>query len=79
MALYVRQDDRRSELQERIASELQDKARKKALETERPDGVDDSKYIEGTKRTTSLAWAWALIGLASIAIILWLVVISTGA
>ena len=61
MALFIRQDENRSELQQRLATELQEKARAKAKEAELPDGVDDSQYIKGTKRTTSLAWTWILI------------------
>lgn len=74
MSLYLRQNEDRSELQKRLATELQEKAKKKALEQERPDGVDDSRYIEGTKQTTSLAWAWVLIGVAIVAIAIWLIV-----
>jgi len=74
MSLYLRQNEDRSELQKRLATELQEKAKKKALEQERPDGVDDSRYIEGTKQTTSLAWAWALIGVAIVVIAIWLIV-----
>lgn len=77
MALHIRQDDKQSELQRRIAAELQDKARKKELETELPDGVDDSRYIEGMKRTTSLAWAWVLIGIAVVVIAVWLAIESS--
>lgn len=74
MSLYLRQQDTRSELQDKIAKELQEKAKKKALDTERPDGVTDSAYIKGTKQTTSLAWVWALIGLAVIGIVVWLLI-----
>ena len=77
MALHIRQDDKQSELQRRIAAEMQDKARKRELETDLPDGVDDSRYIEGTKRTTSLAWAWVLIGIATVIIAVWLAIEST--
>lgn len=77
MALHIRKDDQQSELQQRIAAELQDKARKRALETERPDGVDDSRYIENTKQTTSLAWAWVLIGVAAVGVVVWLTILST--
>lgn len=77
MGLYVRQDQNRTELQERIAAELQEKAKNRSKQQDTPDGVDDSKYIEGTKRTTSLAWAWLLIGIATIVVIVWLVVEST--
>jgi len=58
-------------LQKRIAQELDDKAKKKAkIEGERVDGVDDSAFIEGSKQTTSLAWIWAIIAIAIIAIVI---------
>ena len=76
MALYVKQSDTRSQLQEKLAQELQDKAREKAKEADLPDGVDDSAYIQGTKVTSSLAWAWILIFAAIIGIAIWLIVIS---
>ena len=70
----MNQQNDRSELQKRIAAELQEKAKKKASDSpDRPDGVDDSAYLENTKRTTSLAWVWALIVVAFVAIIIWLV------
>ena len=70
MALFVRQDENRSELQKRLATELQDRAKKKAEEAELPDGVTDSQFIQGTKETTSLLWLWlVLAGLAIGAII----------
>lgn len=78
MALYVKQSDQRSQLQEKLAAELQAKARAKAKEAELPDGVDDSAYIEGTKRTTTLAWAWGLIFLAIIVLVVWLIIVSIG-
>lgn len=74
MSLYMKQNETRSELQKRVAAELQEKAKKKALEAERPDGVDDSAFVKDTKATTSLAWAWILIGIAIIAIAIWLVI-----
>lgn len=66
MGLFVQQNDTRTKLQERIAAEMSDKAKKKAeLEAQGlPDGVDDSRYIENTKTTTSLAWVWILIVVA---------------
>ncbi len=68
MGLFVQQNSNRTKLQERLAAELNEKAKKKSLnETERPDGVDDSAYIENTKRTTSLAWVWILIIIAGVA------------
>lgn len=76
MGLYINQKNSRSELQERLAAELRDKAKKRAEleDQERPDGVDDSQFIKNTKQTTSLAWVWLLIAIASIALILYVVV-----
>lgn len=78
MALFVNQQNERSELQKRIAAELAEKAKKKSLEAdqERPDGVNDSAYLEKTKTTTSLAWVWILIVIAAVTILIWLVAAS---
>ena len=78
MALFMNQQNDRTELQKRIAAELAEKAKKKQLETdkEQPDGVKDSAYLENTKTTTSLAWVWILIIIAAIAIAVWLVLAS---
>ena len=73
MSLYLKQQDTRSDLQEKIATELQERAKKKAKEAERPDGVNDSRFLEGTKQTTSLAWAWVLIGIAIVVITVWII------
>ncbi len=77
MALHIRQNDKQSELQKRIAAELQDKAKKRTLDVDQPDGVDDSRYIEGTRQTTGLAWAWVLIGISIVGIVVWLTIEST--
>ncbi len=77
MAIIMNNQNQRTELQKRIAAELDEKAKKKALgETERPDGIKDSAYIENTKATTSLAWLWAVIAVATMAILIWLVVVT---
>jgi type VI protein secretion system component VasF len=78
MAIIVNQQDNRSELQKRIAAELTEKAKKKkASEAELPDGVEDSRYIEGTKTTTSLAWVWIVIAVvAVIALVAYFIVAS---
>ena len=74
----MNQQNDRTELQKRIAAELAEKAKRKAEQPDgdRPDGVDNSAYLEQTKRTTSLAWVWLLIVIAFVAILVWLVVIS---
>lgn len=74
MSLHMKQSETRSQLQDKLAKELQDRAKQKALETERPDGVTDSEYLKETKSTTSLAWVWVLIFLAIIVIAIWLLI-----
>ncbi len=78
MALFVNQNSNRSKLQEKLAAELQEKAKLKAGDDNqgRPDGVEDSAYMEGTKKTTSLAWVWVLITLAVIGIAIWVIIAS---
>ncbi len=75
MALFIKQDDNRSELQSKLAAELQERAKERAKMADRPDGVEDSQYIKGTKVTTSLAWVWILIILATVGIAVWLMVV----
>lgn len=62
MGIIVNQQDNRTELQKRIATELADKAKKKkARQDEMIDGVEDSAYIKDTQHTTSFAWVWIVI------------------
>ena len=74
MALFIKQQEQRTELQERIAAELQEKARRKAAAGDRPDGIDDSAFVKGTKRTTTLAWVWGIIVMFAVAAIVGLIV-----
>lgn len=70
MGLYLNQRENRSELQQRLDAELREKAKaKRESDVDLPDGVDDSAYIKGTKVTTSLDWAWLLIGIAVVGIV----------
>ncbi len=74
MSLHMKQSETRSQLQDKLAKELQERAKNKAIETEQPDGVTDSAYLKDTKTTSSLAWVWLLIGLAVIVLVIWLIV-----
>lgn len=77
MALFIRQNEDRSKLQERLAAELQERAKKRAEhDAGLPDGVEDSQYIKGTKTTTSLAWVWVLIAIAAVAVMVFIIVSS---
>lgn len=72
MALFMNQENERSDLQKRIAAELREKTIKNSLGS--GDGVknkdvdfeEDSRYLEGTKETTGLAFVWLLLGVAII-------------
>lgn len=67
MSLHLKQNDTRSALQNKIAKELQEKAKQKAAEADLPDGVDDSRYIEGTTLTNKLAWVWGVVAVLLVA------------
>ena len=71
MGLFVSQKDSRSELQERIAADLRAKAQQTTgSDDDSRDEVADSKYMEGTKETTTLAWAWILIGIMAAGVVI---------
>jgi hypothetical protein len=72
MALFIRQSEDRSKLQERLAAELQEKAKAKALAESKPQDIEDSAYLKDTKKTTGLAWAWVVIALIAVAIVVML-------
>lgn len=74
MGLFIKQDDNRTELQNRLVTELQEKARQRAKDNDLVDGVDDSQYVKGTKNTTSLAWLWLILIAASVVVIIWLII-----
>lgn len=65
------QQNQRSKLQEKIAADLQEKARRTANQTPpEPVGVEDMKFLEGTQQTTGLAWAWAVVFLVAVVIVI---------
>jgi len=74
MALFVRQDENRTELQQRLATELQERAKLKAKQADQPDGVEDSQFIKGTTQSTGLAWLWALVAVLAIGTVLFLMI-----
>lgn len=84
MALFVEQNSNRSKLQEKLAAELNEKNKRTSSgegdagkgASSLPDGVDDSAYMQNTKKTTSLAGVWALIVLVGIGTMVWLVFLS---
>lgn len=78
MALFIRQNEDRSKLQERLAAELREKAKARSqVDTTPPDGVTDMSYLKDTKTTTSLAWIWIVIVLFALAALVVYIVGST--
>ena len=61
MGILVNQKDQRTELQEKIAADLRAKIGQTVGAGDERDEIADSKYMEGTKQTTTLARAWILI------------------
>lgn len=74
MALYVKQENDKSELQKRIAAELRERTIRNSLDGDNPEnpprteGFDpeNSSYLAGTKQTTSLAFVWLLVFVAAV-------------
>lgn len=74
MGMYLKQQESRSELQQRIAAELKAKAEQKAKIEDKPhDTIEDSDYMQGTKRTTTLAPVWLLIFFAAILVFIYFI------
>lgn len=70
----MKRTETRSDLQEKLAKDLQERAKNKPQPFDQPDGVEDSRYIEQTKQTTSLAWVWVVIFAAVVALVIWLII-----
>ncbi|OYX53101.1 hypothetical protein B7Y92_03995 [Candidatus Saccharibacteria bacterium 32-50-13] len=76
MALLVRQNDERTELQKRVASELQEKMKQNSRPADRPDGVDDAAYMQGKRTTSRFAMIWLILFIVALGVIVWLLVIA---
>ena len=73
MALFVNQENTRTKLQQKIAADLAEKAKRKGQSAEEPvDGVNDSAYLEQTKNTTSLAWVWMVVIIIAVGVMVWI-------
>ena len=71
MGLFMNQQDKRSELQERIAADLRAKAQGNSkVEDSDWDAAKDAAYLEGTREASSHAWAWGLIVLVALGVII---------
>ena len=72
MGLYIKRDEERSKIQEKIAADLRAKSmQNSALDSE------PINYMDGTKTSSSLLGVWIVLGIAGIATILYLVIRSS--
>lgn len=71
MGLHMNQRDSRSELQNRLDAELRAKAAAKRQTGDEagPDGVDDSRYIEKTRQTSTTGVVVTVIVLVAVLMI----------
>lgn len=76
MSLFIRQNDNRTELQKRLAAELQERTKQKTAATDLPDGVTDSAYMKDTTSTTRAVVIWIVIGFIVVGGVVWLTIAS---
>lgn len=79
MSIILKDQGKRTELQQRITAELREKQMKKHavkddLESPNAD-IENNEYMKDFKPTTTLSWAWLLIGLVAIGIIIAIIVV----
>ena len=72
MGILVEDNKERSKLQDRIAADLRERAeRTTEIEEDDVDLAEDSRYVEGTHKTSRFSWFWfILVVLAAISLII---------
>jgi len=74
MALFIRQNEDRSKLQERLSAELQERANQRAkVEKDTTDKLEDSSFFNDTQSSSKMLWVWLLVFAAIFIIIGFLV------
>jgi len=58
MGILLKQEDNRSQYQERIAAELRERAKQQAAGSEPLDQTKQSNYIKDTSGTSDRIWIW---------------------
>lgn len=70
MGLFIQQKDNRSQLQERLAAELRERAKMQASGAEPIDQTKNSNYLKDTEVATSRSWLWFVVAVVVIAAII---------
>jgi len=64
-----KETERRTELNDRIAADLRNRAEQSTMED--PDFVEDADYVKDLKKTGRFTWIWfVLVGLALVSLFL---------
>jgi thiaminase len=61
MGILVKQNENRSQYQERLAAELRERAKQQAITSEPMDQTKHSNYLKNTAQTSDRLWLWAAI------------------
>ena len=75
MGVLLRQNDNRSQLQEKLAAELREKAKQQAAGSEPLDQASDSRYIKDTEVATRTSGLWALLVIVAIVAVIVLLIV----
>lgn len=68
MALFLKQDEQRSQLQEKVAASITERMEKKPLQQKKVDPA----FLDNQKKTTGLAWVWiAIMAVGLFLFIMW--------
>lgn len=70
MGLYLKEETERTELQKRVAKNLDDKSKKAHDILESPDFVDDSAYMKDMKKSSNALWLFVLLLFIVLAVII---------
>lgn len=71
MGLFLKQNEQRSQLQSKIAADLQERLKVQA--TEQGPAKSQPAILDNQRPTSSLAWLWLLVGLIGAAGVLFVV------
>ncbi len=70
MALFVNNNEQRSKLQERLANELHDRAKRQYEIDNPPPTNDESSYLKGTKDASRYMIVWITIAVVLVALLI---------
>ena len=75
MGIFIRQNDNRSQLQERIAADLRERAKQQMAGTEPLDQARKSNYIKDTELSSTRLCVWFFgAGIVLVAVVVFLIV-----